>query len=80
MTKQNEKIFLEKLNNIDSLIKEAQHYIKDNFNVDSEYDSSNDLIHLWMNKIDENNKSLNDAQAYIIENIGNEFVNVVFGK
>ena len=75
----NEQLFTEQLLNLSDNMTTAQTYIKENYHIDSEYDSKNDLLYIWSKNI---NESLNLAAAkdYINENIGEEFVNVIYGK
>lgn len=79
MNNSNEKIFLEKLINLQDNIEKAQQYIKENYHINSEYNSEDDMIYLWSPNV---NESLNLAAAkeYLIETLGDEFVNVIYGK
>jgi len=74
----NEKEFTEQLLNLTGNISKAQAYIKENYHIDSEYDSENDLLYIWSKNV---NESLNLAAAkeYVTEEIGEEFVNVIYG-
>lgn len=74
----NERQLTEKLLNLTGNISKAQAYIKENYHIDSEYDIENDLLYIWTSNI---NESLNLAVAkdYISQEIGDEFVNVIYG-
>jgi len=74
----NEKHFVEKLLNFDDNMIIAQNYIKEKYNVDSEYDSSNDTIYMW-SKFN-NSQNLNCARNYVLETLGGDFVDIIFGK
>lgn len=75
----NEKKLIESFHNLETTICKAQEYIKENYNVESEYDNEDDMLYIWANNI---NESLNLAAAkeYIGENIGYEMINVIYGK
>ena len=75
----NEKQFTESLLNLTGNISKAQAYIKENYNIESEYDAENDLIYIWSPNVNEN-LNLAAAKEYITEEIGEEFVNVIYGK
>ena len=74
----NEKHFAEKLLNFDNNMITAQNYIKEHYNINSEYDSSDDTLYIWSNMNE--SKNLNNARNYILEKIGEDFVDVIFGK
>lgn len=78
MSREDEKLIVEKFLNLENDIIEAQNYIKENYHINSEYDADDDIIYIWCNNV---NESLNLAAAkeYILENIGSTFVNVMFG-
>ena len=78
MSKEDEKLIVEKFLNLEDDIKEAQEYIKENYHINSEYDNEEDIMYIWSNNV---NESLNLAAAkeYIEETIGLEFVNVMYG-
>ena len=74
----NEQLLIDKILNIHENIKSIQTYIKENYNIDSEYDSEDNMIYLWSKNV---NESLNLAAAkeYILNEIGSEFVEVIYG-
>ncbi len=74
----NEKHFAEKLLNFDNNIITVQNYIKEHYNIDSEYDSKDDTLYIWSNVNESQN--LNYARNYILSNIGEDFVDVILGK
>lgn len=75
----NEQLLIDKILNIHENIKSIQDYIKENYNIDSEYDSEDNMIYLWSKNV---NESLNLAAAkeHILNEIGSEFVDVIYGK
>ena len=74
----NEKEFTEQLLNLVGNVSKAQAYIKENYHIDSEYDPEDDILYIWSPNV---NESLNLASAkeYITEEIGDEFINVIYG-
>jgi len=79
MNKENEKLLVESIINLDDNISKAQKYIKENYHINSEYDNENDIIYIWSTNVNES-LSLASAREYIEENIGSEFVNVIYGR
>lgn len=79
MNKENEKSIIESFLNLNHNINEVQKYIKEKYNVSSEYDSDNDTIYIWNDNMNEN-LSLASAKEHISENIGLELINVIYGK
>ena len=79
MSKLNEKLMVESFLNLNHNIKNAQDYIKENYHINSEYDSDEDIMYIWGNNINEN-LNLASAKEYIINTIGSEMVNVIYGK
>lgn len=79
MSIENEKHLIESFLNLDDNVANVQEYIKENYNIESEYDAANDTIYLWANSI---NESLNLAAAkeYIEEEIGNEMISIILCK
>ena len=75
----NEREFTEQLLNLVGNISKAQAYIKENYHIDSEYDIENDLLYIWSQNV---NESLNLAAAkdFVTNEIGDEFVNIIYGK
>ena len=74
----NEKDVVDKFININESIKNAQTYIKENYHIDSEYDEDTNLLYMWSTNVNES-LNLGAARAYVSENIGDEFINVIFG-
>lgn len=79
MSKENEKFIVESFLNLNHNIEEAQKYIKESYAVNSEYDNEEDTLYIWDEDI---NKNLNLAQAkqYVLDTIGSEMINVMYGK
>lgn len=74
----NEKLLIDKILNIHENIQAVQEYIKENYHIDSEYDADDNMIYLWSKNV---NESLNLAAAkeHILNEIGSEFVEVIYG-
>ena len=79
MGKENEKFIVESFLNLDQNIKEAQKYIKESYHIESEYNADEDMIYIWAENINEN-LNLAQAKQYILDTIGNEMINVMYGK
>lgn len=79
MSKENEKLIVESFLNLNQNIEEAQQYIKENFNIDSEYNEDDDILYIWTEEL-HNNLDLAKAKEYVCETIGNEMINVMYGK
>jgi len=79
MSRENEKLFVESFLNLDNNISEAQDYIKEAYNINSEYDEDEDMMYIWSDNLNEN-LNLAVAKEYIINKIGNEMINVMYGK
>ena len=79
MSKENEKILVETFLELNDNISKAQQYIKENYHINSEYSDEDDILYIWSPNV---NESLNLAAAkeYIQETIGDEFINVIYGK
>ena len=72
----NEKQFAEKLLTFEENLNKAKKYIKEQFNVDSEYDAKSDLIYIWSNE----NANLDKARNHILEKLGEDFIDVIYGR
>ena len=79
MSKENEKILVETFLGLNDNISKAQQYIKENYHINSEYSEEDDILYIWSSNV---NESLNLAVAkeYVQETIGDEFINVIYGK
>lgn len=77
MTK-NEKDFVKNFFEHKTNICKSQDYIKENFNVNSEYNEETNTLHLFTNNV---NESLNLATAkdYILQQLDNTMINVKYG-
>lgn len=75
----NEKNLVVSFHDLESNINKAQEYIKENYHVESEYDSEEDILYIWSNNVNES-LNLGAAKEYVGENIGYEMVNVIYGK
>lgn len=71
--------YLEKMLHIDDHVKNAQDYIKENYNINSDYDKETSTIYIYTKNI---NESLNivAAEKYLQETIGEDFINIKFGQ
>lgn len=70
--------FVEKMVNYNDHIKNAQEYIKENYNVKSSFDDETNTLYIYSTNI---NESLNvvAAKEYINDTIGEDFVTVEYG-
>lgn len=77
---ENERIFAEHILNFNHNLAEAQYYLKENFGIDSEYDEASGTLHLLND--DNVNEALEMATAreYVINYIGEDMIQVVYGK
>jgi hypothetical protein len=75
----NEQILAEKIVNLHKNVKEAQEYIKKNFNIESSYNEDEQQLNLWTSNINES-LQLVAAKDYINRTIGEEMVTVKYGK
>jgi len=73
----NEKKFVKAVIDYAVHIKEAQEYIKENFNIDSEYNDDTAEIKLSCEDVSEA-INLVAAKDYIEENLKDTFINVIF--
>ena len=78
MGKENEKFIVESFLNLNHNIEEAQKYIKESYNVNSEYNDEEDTLFIWTDSVNEN-LNLAQAKQYVIDTIGNEMINVMYG-
>ena len=78
MGKENEKFIVESFLNLNHNIEEAQKYIKESYNVNSEYNDAEDTLFIWTDNINEN-LNLAQAKQYVLDTIGNEMINVMYG-
>ena len=79
MSKENEKILVETFLGLNDNISKAQQYIKENYHINSEYSEEDDILYIWSPNVNESLK-LAAAKEYIQETIGDEFINVIYGK
>lgn len=75
---ENEKDFVKNFFEHKTNICKSQDYIKENFNVNSEYNEETNTLHLFTNNV---NESLNLATAkdYILQQLDNTMINVKYG-
>lgn len=73
----NEKKFVRTIIDFTPNLEKAQEYIKENFNIDSEYDEETGSLKLTCADAD-NLLSLVSAKTYIEENLNNGLVKVIF--
>lgn len=76
---ENMKAFVKNCDNLISNVIKVQTFIKENYNIDSEYNSSNNILHIW-NENSENPVFIAQAKEYINSTIGEDFVQVIFGQ
>lgn len=75
---ENEKDFVKNFFEHKTNICKSQDYIKEHFNVNSEYNEETNTLHLFTNNV---NESLNLATAkdYILQQLDNTMINVKYG-
>ena len=75
---ENDIKFIKNLIDLDANVLKCQKYMKENFNIDSEFDKETVSIKLKCNNV---NESLNllAAKEYIKDAISEHFVNITFG-
>ena len=77
MGKENEKFIVESFLNLNHNIEEAQKYIKESYNIESEYNEDEDTLYIWSENINEN-LNLAQAKQYVLDKIGDEMINVMY--
>jgi len=77
MGKENEKFIVESFLNLNHNIEKAQKYIKESYNIESEYNEDEDTLYIWSENINEN-LNLAQAKQYVLDKIGNEMINVMY--
>lgn len=76
--KSNEVLFLETFLNHKENVNKTQKYIKENFNIDSEYKEETNTLHLYSNNINES-LELVSAKEYILSQIDESMLSVQYG-
>lgn len=76
---ENETNFLKLLTGLDQHIADAQKYIKENYNIDSEYSTEDDALYIWSNNVNES-MNLAAAREYVNEMLTEPMVQVIYGK
>ena len=77
---ENEKKFAENILNFNHNLAEVQYYLKENFEIDSEYDEESGTLHL-LNEDNVNEAlAMATAREYAINSIGEDMIQVVYGK
>lgn len=74
----NEKNFVNTIVDFEANVKKAQDYIKENYNVDSEFDIEKGELHLKTANI-EKSMMLCAAREYVNEQFGEDHLHVVMG-
>lgn len=72
----NEKTYIESILNLKDNLKAAQKTIKENFNIDTYYDEATSTMHI----LNENNRNCIKAKDYLLENIGSDKIQILYGK
>ena len=75
----NECNFVKMIVNYDKGIQELQDNIKENFNINSEYDDCTNTLHLFTENI-KDSLQLVSAKNYILSKIDEGLINVEFGR
>lgn len=73
------KNILKRIKSFDEDLERIQTYIKENFNISSEYKSETNQLYMWTSNIHES-MQLVAAKMYVIENMGDDLIEVIFGK
>ena len=74
-----EKDYLKRILNFPKDIETAIAYIKENYGVNCELNEEDNKLHLWTSNINES-LQLVAAKNYIINNIGEDLVGIVYGR
>ncbi len=73
------KNILKRIKSFDEDLERIQTYIKENFNISSEYKSETNQLYMWTSNIHES-MQLVAAKMYVIENMGDDLIEVIFGR
>lgn len=73
------KNILKRIKSFDEDLERVQTYIKENFNISSEYKSETNQLYMWTSNIHES-MQLVAAKMYVIENMGDDLIEVIFGR
>ncbi len=76
--KSNERILLETFLNHNDNVKKAQKYVKENFNIDTEYNEETNTLHLYSTNVNESLQLLS-AKEYVLSQIDESMLNVKYG-
>lgn len=76
--KSNELMFLETFLNHKENVNKARTYIKENFNIDSEYNEDTNTLHLYCNNVNES-LELVPAKEYILSQIDESMLAIQYG-
>ena len=76
--KSNERILLETFLNHNNNISKVRSYIKENFNIDSEYNEETNTLHLYSTNVNESSELLL-AKEYILSQIDESMLNIKYG-
>lgn len=76
---ENEKNFAESVLNFDKEVAKAQQYIKENFNIESEWNEEESKLNIWTNNVNES-LQLAAAKEYLDNTLDTNAVDVVYGK
>lgn len=74
----NEYSFVDSLVNHNKNIIGCQKYIKENFNVESDFSEDDNILYIWTNNINEN-LGIIAAKQYIYDQIGNDKITIEYG-
>ena len=71
-------LFLESFINHKSNVSKGQAYIKENFNIDSEYNEDTNTLHLYCNNVNES-LELVPAKEYVLSQIDESMLAIQYG-
>ena len=74
----NEKNYINDFLHFKTNLTNTQKYIKENFNIDSNFDEENGVLDIW--NTSNNNEYIIKAKEYIENNIGLDKIQIGFGK
>ena len=74
-----EKRFVESILDFNHDLTQVQAYIKENFNIESEYDEEEGALHIWCENVNES-LELASAKEYVNSCIDESMLQVVYGR
>ena len=75
---ENEKHMIDSFLDLEKNIETVKEYIKENYNVESEYDADDNMLYIWTENINES-LGLASAKEHVLNTIGAEMIDVIYG-